>query len=361
MSSASFDRPSTKLILSAIGIVVLLHVLTAIALTLVKTPTPVIEPLQETPPIEIELLTIADTTSSESDSDSNNDGEANNAEVIDAEEATIEEAQAEPEAQIEPEAELEVEPQVEPEPEIEQEPIVEVERQPAPELVAPKPEITEPEPEVIPPEPETIEPEAQVESAQPPATEPELKSGVITSTTTTIKSSSDNSGASNASPSTSAPAAETYGGGYTPHSTIPTAPTVSSMPQANRDGKSQRPIPKGRDEAPKKDAIATPPATNNEPITYGNINDSSWQTSPNFNSIQNNKYNFKTPELSIEVSFSVDVYGNISNIKIIKNSGSNRFGKDFINALSKAKLKPTTIDEKPVKSVANFKFRMKQQ
>lgn len=343
MSSASFDRPSTKLILSAIGIVVLLHVLTAIALTLVKTPTPVIKPIQETPPIEIELLTIADTTSSESDSDSNNDGEANNAEVIDAEEATTEEAQAEPKAQIEPEAELEVEPQVEPEPEIEQEPIVEVERQPEPELVAPKPEITEPEPEVISPEPE-----AQVDSVQPPAIEPELKSGVITSTTTTIKSSSDNSGASNASPSTSAPAAETYGGGYTPHSTIPTAPTVSSMPQVNRSGKSQRPTPKGRDEAPKKDAIATPPATDNEPVSFDE-SDASWAIPPKLSFPDRAKRGTKPGDtLTVLLTLRVNKQGGIDNVTLAQSSGNSALDREAQRQIKTGKFKPFMRDGVPV-------------
>ncbi len=57
MSSVNIDTPPLKLILGAIGTVVLLHIVTAIALMMVKAPMPVTQPLEVTPPIEIELIT----------------------------------------------------------------------------------------------------------------------------------------------------------------------------------------------------------------------------------------------------------------------------------------------------------------
>ena len=59
MVSRNFNTPPLKLTLLIIGMVVILHVLTAMALAMVKTPAPIIEPLKVTLPIEIELITLA--------------------------------------------------------------------------------------------------------------------------------------------------------------------------------------------------------------------------------------------------------------------------------------------------------------
>ena len=58
MSSTDLDAPPLKLILAAIIIVVGLHVLTAVALVAIKTPEIKVEPEKDTPPIEIEMVTL---------------------------------------------------------------------------------------------------------------------------------------------------------------------------------------------------------------------------------------------------------------------------------------------------------------
>ncbi|MGM8937757.1 energy transducer TonB [Psychrobacter glaciei] len=58
MSSTDLDAPPLKLILTAIIIVVGLHVLTAVALVAIKTPEIKVEPEKDTPPIEIEMVTL---------------------------------------------------------------------------------------------------------------------------------------------------------------------------------------------------------------------------------------------------------------------------------------------------------------
>ena len=58
MSSTDLDEPPLKLILAAIIIVVSLHVLTAVALVAIKTPEIKVEPKKDTPPIEIEMVTL---------------------------------------------------------------------------------------------------------------------------------------------------------------------------------------------------------------------------------------------------------------------------------------------------------------
>ncbi|WP_435978956.1 cell envelope integrity protein TolA [Psychrobacter sp. DM4] len=99
-------------------------------------------------------------------------------------------------------------------------------------------------------------------------------------------------------------------------------------------------------------------ATSNEPAAYGNIGQSSWLREPVFTSIQNKNYGFRGSEASIRVSMTVDSSGNISNIKISQSSGKNAFDRDFVNALSRAKLNPATRGNAPTKSIANFSFRM---
>ena len=58
MSSTDLDEPPLKLILAAIIIVVSLHVLTAVALVAIKTPEIKVEPKKDTPPIEIEMVSL---------------------------------------------------------------------------------------------------------------------------------------------------------------------------------------------------------------------------------------------------------------------------------------------------------------
>lgn len=56
MGSTSFNVPSLKLTSTVMGCVVTLHLLTALALVMVKTPVTTIKPLKITPPIEIQLV-----------------------------------------------------------------------------------------------------------------------------------------------------------------------------------------------------------------------------------------------------------------------------------------------------------------
>ncbi|MGP5313253.1 energy transducer TonB [Psychrobacter faecalis] len=58
MSSTDLEAPSLRLILIAIILVVGLHLLTAIALVIIKAPTFKDEPIKETPPLEIQMVTL---------------------------------------------------------------------------------------------------------------------------------------------------------------------------------------------------------------------------------------------------------------------------------------------------------------
>ena len=58
MSSTDLDAPPLRAILIAIIVVVGLHVLTAVALVTIKPSEPKVEPVKETPPIEIEFVSL---------------------------------------------------------------------------------------------------------------------------------------------------------------------------------------------------------------------------------------------------------------------------------------------------------------
>ncbi|MDP4544228.1 energy transducer TonB [Psychrobacter faecalis] len=58
MSSTDLEAPPLRLILIAIILVVGLHLLTAIALVIIKAPTLKDEPIKETPPLEIQMVTL---------------------------------------------------------------------------------------------------------------------------------------------------------------------------------------------------------------------------------------------------------------------------------------------------------------
>lgn len=58
MSSTDLEAPPLRLILIAIILVVGLHLLTAIALVIFKAPTLKDEPIKETPPLEIQMVTL---------------------------------------------------------------------------------------------------------------------------------------------------------------------------------------------------------------------------------------------------------------------------------------------------------------
>ncbi|MFZ2553164.1 MAG: energy transducer TonB, partial [Psychrobacter urativorans] len=56
MASTNPNTSSLKLIVAAIGIVVILHLLTAMVLVMVNPPKPITAPPKALPPIEIQLL-----------------------------------------------------------------------------------------------------------------------------------------------------------------------------------------------------------------------------------------------------------------------------------------------------------------
>lgn len=112
--------------------------------------------------------------------------------------------------------------------------------------------------------------------------------------------------------------------------------------------------------AAKAKQAAAAQTASNEPVGYGTIGKSSWQKEPDFRFIKSKTYKFNRTqaEVNVSVSMSVDARGQLHNIKIKKSSGDNQFDRDFVKALSNAKLHPATKNDKPIVSNATFPFRM---
>ena len=112
--------------------------------------------------------------------------------------------------------------------------------------------------------------------------------------------------------------------------------------------------------AAKAKQAAAAQTASNEPVGYGTIGKSSWQKEPDFRFIKSETYKFNRTqaEVNVSVSMSVDARGQLHNIKIKKSSGDNQFDRDFVKALSNAKLHPATKNDKPIVSNATFPFRM---
>ena len=115
-----------------------------------------------------------------------------------------------------------------------------------------------------------------------------------------------------------------------------------------------------KEAAAKAEQAAAAQTASNEPVGYGNIGKSSWQKEPDFRFIKSKTYKFNRTqaEVNVSVSMSVDARGQLHNIKIKKSSGDNQFDRDFVKALSNAKLHPATKNDKPIVSNATFPFRM---
>lgn len=346
------DAPSRKLIVLVGGAVIGLHVLTAAVLMMVKAPESQVESFAETPPIEIQLMSLSDQTN----------GVAIGTEAAAEDEALDSGPQAETETEVEVEAEPQAEPEpvpeAEPEPEIETEaaiePEVKPEAEPEPE---PEPEFEPIEPLVEPlVEPTVIEPQVEEVEPQPvPAIpEQEITSGVTTSTTTTIEKSAEATASGAASQSTIEESTPSYGGGYTAHSTIPTAPTSSSMAQMNTGGRNSRSTSNnstsnnGSAAANNNDSPANASGISNEPVPFDE-SDASWAVAPRVSFPSQAKQGVKPGDtLVVLLTLKVNKQGGIDSVSLAQSSGNRVLDQAAQRQIKTGKLKPFMRDGVPV-------------
>ena len=325
MSSTDFNTPPVKLIMLAVSLVVGLHVLTAVALVAIKPPAPNIELPKVTPPIEIEMITLPPPP-------------------IESEEVVIEEREEEPVKKVKTQPKAKPVAAAKPK-------VVKKTKS----IDKPKPAVkktvkpVEDKPDVIKKKPtETVKPNNNQQlpmTNQPTAAEIEanrLEAQRLEAERRKIQTALEAEELRKAQ--ALAKAAQDK---------VNAEAEKAAQLQAQKDVEL-----KAKEEAQKAEQAKTAAAASNEPVSYGNIGKSSWSKEPIFTSIKNKDYGLQGFEASISVSMSVDSNGNIGNIRKSKSSGNSEFDRDFIRALSKAKLHPATRGNNPTKSTATFTFRM---
>ena len=382
MSVTNLNAPPHKLTLTVISAVVGLHVLTALALVMVQTPTPTLieEPLTPAPPIEIQLLTLpTETLQSVNDISDDSSKPAQNvasdsvAHKQDPEEA---EAKIEPETQVEPavkeeivtesaiketrtdepksqEDAQEVQEQAKIEAIIQEQPKVEPqirevkERKQAPEMKG------EPAPfeHYV---KQKIEPEVNPAAQQPPkpviASKMPAESAVSSTTQTTIT-------AATPSQSTQDPATDAKPRDDRSTSAASTNPSgsdsISDEPvRLPKDqNRSNKPVTSGTKAAdntppPKEPAAKVVETVNNEPASF-TANNASWASRPNF-SFPDNVRGIKSGDtFTVVLLFRVNKQGVIEDVSLSKSSGHSVIDKAALKQARGGKFKPFTKDGVP--------------
>lgn len=334
MSSTDISRSPHKLILIVVGIVVSLHVLTAMALVL-ATPSVVIdEVIEATPPVEIQLVSPP----------VKNDDVAENKSIS---------VEAIPVAEVQPPSDIQNESKPEPsaQPQVSEasKPTV-IEEKPTPKINTPK--------------------DKKKESKKPPLTQ--QKTEVISAEAMEKAERHQQRVAAQAHAKAMMQAQadqEAENAKLAAEQARREAQVAAANAQAAKQAAKRAAQEKAAQQAKYAAAqaakvtaqqAAQAKTVSDEPVGYGQIGKSSWQKEPRFDVIRNKNYRFKRTQIdvNVSVSMSVDANGNISNVKIIKSSGNTEFDRDFIKVLSDARLNPATRNDIPTQSTANLPFRM---
>lgn len=333
MSSINSNAPPRKLILTVIGAVAGLHVLTAMVLAMVETPSPVAEPLKAMLPIEIQLIAAPVQTDSTKQTDSTEtswveSAENETLENLASSTEAISKLEAKPELKVESETEVKAEPLTKPE--LEAEPKPELEPEPLEQQTV-EPKVSEPEVVIEP----KIEPKPVIKSAW------ELNSGVNTTTQTTIKKAESSTASTTVVETT-----PNYGGGYTQHSTIPTAPTTSSIANNNESKRI-------KNEVAKRDtnniSIAQPAsAVNNEPVNF-NEGDASWAVAPKLSFPSRAERGASAGDtFTVLLALRVNKQGGIDSVRLVQSSGNTALDKEALRQVKTGRFVPFTKDGAPV-------------
>ena len=345
MNATNFGKSPAKLIVMIIAIVVILHVLTAMALVIAKTPAPLMAPIEITPPIEIEMMTLPPPPT-------------------EIEEIVIEEV-----ARVEPVKKVKTQSNAKPvaaaKPKIDEKPIDKpkaVIKKPAePVIKENKPIVVKTKPTVTVKESNdqqlakinkitAVDVDIATKELATQRLEVERQKILVAQANANAKATLEAEELRKAQALAKAQALTQAKADKVAQDKASSEASAAAQRQAVADAKAK--------EEAGKVAQAKASAASNETVSYGTIGNSSWLREPIFTSIRNKDYGFQGTDVSVSVKMSVDANGTIGNIKISKSSGDNKFDRDFIRALSKAKLHPATRDNVPTKSTAILPFRM---
>lgn len=307
MSSTDLDAPPLKAILIAIIVVVGLHVLTAVALVTIKPSEPKIEPIKETPPIEIELISLpAPNTEPE----------------VKAEQPVV---QQKPQPIVEPER---IEP---PKPQPQQKPIAE-----------PKAKVVTAKPTEIKNKTADVEPVAKVENKKPDI----------------IKKESPKIDTSMADEQRKIIAAQAEKAAQDAHARAVADAKAAREAQAAADAKTAKEAAQkaaqakaaiqAAETAARADAEAKAATASNEPVNFTASN-ANWASAPNFSFPERAAKRARSGDtLNVVLVLRVNKQGGIDSVRIAQSSGNSLVDKEAQRQVRSGRFKPFSKNGVPV-------------
>ncbi|WP_201563139.1 TonB family protein [Psychrobacter sp. CMS30] len=308
MSSTDLDAPPLRAILIAIIVVVGLHVLTAVALVTIKPSEPKVEPVKETPPIEIEFVSLP----------------APNTEL--EVEAGQPAAQQKPQPKVKPER---IEP---PKSQPQQKPIAE-----------PKAKVVTAKPTEIKSKTADIEPVAKVENKRPDV----------------IKKESPKIDTSMADEQRKIIAAQAEKAAQDAHVRAVADAKAAREAQAAADAKTAKEAAQKAAQAKaereaetaaraKADADAKAAAASNEPVNFTASN-ANWASAPNFSFPERAAKRARSGDtLNVILILRVNKQGGIDSVRIAQSSGNSLVDKEAQRQVRSGKFKPFSKNGVPV-------------
>ena len=307
MSSTDLDAPPLKAILIAIIVVVGLHVLTAVALVTIKPSEPKIEPIKETPPIEIELISLpAPNTEPE----------------VKAEQPVV---QQKPQPIVEPER---IEP---PKPQPQQKPIAE-----------PKAKVVTAKPTEIKNKTADVEPVAKVENKKPDVIKkesPKIDTSMADEQRKIIAAQAEKAAQDAHARAVADAKAAREAQAAADANTAKEAAQKAAQAKAEREAAAQA----------KADADAkAAAAASNEPVNFTASN-ANWASAPNFSFPERAAKRARSGDtLNVVLILRVNKQGGIDSVRIAQSSGNSLVDKEAQRQVRSGKFKPFSKNGVPV-------------
>lgn len=316
MSSTDLDAPPLRLILIAIFIVVGLHALTAIALVTIKAPEPKDEPIKETPPLEIQMVTLP-------------------AKLAESEVAEVE---ATPQSKAESIPESKTEPKPEPKFERKSEPKMKA-------LTPADPVVTEKEPTVqkeTPPEKLIIKEQPvkrKIENKQPQQKQIDADKAVADEQRRMIAAQAEKA----AQQAESQAQAKALQEAHAAREAQAQADAKEAAQKAAR-AKAEREA----ESAARAEADAKAAAASNEPVNF-TVSAANWASAPNFSFPDRTARRARSGDtLNVVLVLRVNKQGGIDSVRIAQSSGNTLLDKEAQRQVRSGKFKPFTKNGVPV-------------
>ena len=322
MSSTDLDAPPLRLILIAIFIVVGLHALTAIALVTIKAPEPKDEPIKETPPLEIQMVTLP--------------AKLAESVVAEVEETPQSKAQPIPESKTEPKPEPKFERKYEPKP-----------QQKMKVLTPADPVVTEKEPAVqkeTPPEKLPIKEQPvkkKIEDKQPQQKQIDADKAAADEQRRMIAAQAEKAAQQAESQAQAKALQEAHA--KAAREAQAQADAKAARAKAEREAESAA---RAKAEADANARAAA--AASNEPVNF-TASAANWASAPNFSFPERAARRAHSGDtLNVVLVLRVNKQGGIDSVRIVQSSGNSLVDKEAQRQVRSGKFKPFTKNGVPV-------------